>query len=169
MSEQELNDLAAETAPEPEAEIIPPEQPAQDGARDGRPEAASAGPDVSRAALDGACTIVVKGLGRLITRRAKVSDLTPEEAAMVGKAAADVAVLYDWHLSEKAAAWLGLGMAVVAVSAPRIEEYDARRVMPTENEASPDGSEGDLEDYPLNAPQTPMQAGGLEPARDQAA
>lgn len=74
--------------------------------------------------LIGACVMVVAVVGNIVTARAGVDPLSEVERQAVGEAAANVAVQYDLEkLSPQAAAWLGLGVAVVGVAAPRVEQY----------------------------------------------
>lgn len=70
------------------------------------------------------CVAGISAIGAIITTRAGVDPLTQAECLSVGTAAAGVAMQYDLaKLSPRAAAWMGLGMAVVGVTAPRLEQY----------------------------------------------
>lgn len=140
MSDAELNELAAEVTPEPESD------PTKNGSQSA---ATAAMPQEPADFLVLVCVQAVTVVGRLVTRRAKVSDLTTEEAQEVGRAVATVAAQYDLsQLSPRAAAWLGLGIAVGSVALPRIEEASKT----IEGEPEPDTDAGAGEGAPSWSP-----------------
>jgi len=96
-------------------------------------------PDPALAAI---LSSLVTSIGGIVTDRAGVDPLTAGEAAAVGEAGANVLSQYDLaDMSPRAAAWVGLGLSVVAVALPRLEQYrktvDAHPAPPEADEPAP--------------------------------
>lgn len=74
---------------------------------------------------------VASVIGTMICTRARVDPLSPDEIEKLADASAELAAEYDLgNLSPRAAAWIGIGVAVFSVAAPRIEQVNARRAAP---------------------------------------
>lgn len=90
-------------------------------------------------------------VGNVVCARKKVTPISQAEADAVGSAGADVMAFYDFQPSGKAGAWLGLAIAVAAVSIPRLKE--AASVIDAETEP-PDAGAPVFD--PLNMPADPF-------------
>lgn len=116
------DDLAAL---EPRAEPDPaPEAPESDTAEVGGAAAAEA---LTDAEIATAIAIIVSTVGGIICSRARVAPLAPEEVRQLTDAGVKVASLYDFRADPKVMAWLGLGLTVTAVAAPRVGEFKGRK------------------------------------------
>ncbi|MCK5296198.1 MAG: hypothetical protein KAJ75_04845 [Alphaproteobacteria bacterium] len=120
MSQAELADLENEVFQE-EADSIASEQPEIEPAND----------NGEKEGVVIVATTLVSAVGNIACRRANVASLSDDETASLGEAMASVAMLYDFKMSEKAAAWTGLTMTAVAVVLPRLEQYKPKETPPT--------------------------------------
>lgn len=70
-------------------------------------------------------TRLARAVGNMICRRNNVSPLEHDEAEAIGTAIAQLAIVYNiGNMDPKTAAWFGLGIAVVGVALPRMEQAE---------------------------------------------
>jgi hypothetical protein len=120
MSGEELEALAADVD---QAEQVEAEQAA---VADAAPVVSV--PVESDPGLVPVIALAVKTVGNAICVRASVETLNDVEVSSLAEAFANVAAQYDLsRLDPKAAAWIGAGIAVVGVAAPRVAAYQAAR------------------------------------------
>jgi len=116
---EELDALEQELPAEPTPEEIAAEA-------EGAPPPAEV-PDITTDQLAAVLSPVCKGLGTLACRRAGVSGLRDDEADALGAALANLVDVYDLGPRDpKAAAWMGMGLTMAAIVAPRLEEKAAK-------------------------------------------
>jgi len=102
------------------------------------------------AALVQLCAVAVEIGGTIITTRAGVAPLTPDEVGQLAAAVAGVAAQYEiTELDPKVAAWGTLALTLGGVALPRLEER--RRTI----EHEPPPSPGNDDDQPPPPPGVP--------------
>ncbi len=108
---------------------------------------AGAGPRVdhpeAEAALTALFIVAVGGIGGAICARYQVEELEPEEVQALAASVGTLSALYAPALTEKQAAWIGLGVTTAVIAAPRWTEYQNREAMTVDAkpEPEPDGDE----------------------------
>lgn len=118
VGKETLQDLAQEFESK-EAAAAPPPPPAA------TPEASAPAPldREQRRALVPICAAAVNALGAIITTRAKVKPLAKPEIDLLAGAAAELAAFYiPAEPDPRLAAWLNLGLALLAVVGARLPE-----------------------------------------------
>lgn len=112
-----------------------------------------------------AATMAAGMIGAAICAAAGVKPLEEEESDKLGGAIAEVARHYPGLvISDKAAAWFGLGAVSLSIAMPRIQEYQANKpplggsTARQEGEKLEEGPEGDPgHAAPLEAEQSPYK------------
>lgn len=130
MSKDEIADLRVEAGLDPAeqdqpqaADPPPPESPA--------PVVVE---PITREQLGKLMAQVAVGIGRPLCARARVTEISKEEADTIGLALADLMIVYNWNRIEdpRVAAWIGVGVSVVGVIGNR------RRLAPPSDTREPE-------------------------------
>jgi hypothetical protein len=116
---------------DPEALLKRWEQDGMDAPADGEDGEPVDRPEFDRRALAAMAEPLVTVIGGIACARARVTPLEPGEVQALADAVAGVAEQYDFDMSPKVAAWIGLGVTASAVIVRR------ERLDPPANDAEP--------------------------------
>lgn len=128
MRDDEIDTMRADLPPAAESEA-PTE--AGNAAEDENPAAAVPRSLPDAELVNVAIVPLVRIAGQVLTSRGKVSDLDEEEVQQLALALANVAAQYQFSMSPRSAAWLGVAIVSSAIIERRKVEWRNRKPQPT--------------------------------------
>jgi len=126
MRDDEIDAMRADLQAPPAAKAET-EAPSPADVENAPPAALQADPELMQAAI----VPLVRIVGEVLTARAKVSPLDDGEVRHLALALTNVAAQYQFAMSPRAAAWLGLGFVSSAIIEKRSDEWRSRKTIPT--------------------------------------